>query len=501
MGSLLYCFFHMLVPLVILSGATLLYASLLVTHKIIHELDKSSHRLFWEIIAIIVAFFFISYLFIAYLIYWEPLSSFIVLTTIMCFVGAYFVYIILSNSLKTIREIFLINTQLADDIRAQNNTLESLNKKSEAVATATARMAQMYTDLEEAKLELEEKESTLQRKNDELSKVNSALANANANISNLFIELEETKEELLENKEELIKKNQMLSETNVLLSDVFKKFVPEQFLYKIAKEGIENICAGYAERIDLTVVFSDIRSFTNMSEKRNPTDILTILNIYFKHMSEKIYANNGFIDKFIGDAIMSLFESDNTKPIEQTSHANNAVNAAIGMQLVLDIINEKTKDLTDMPLKTGIGINTGDALIGTIGFEDRMESTVLGSTVNIASRIEALTKSYGAGVIVSKSTINSMRDLYKYQYRSLGLTSIRGIENKIELFEFFDGDAEEIRVLKYKTIPYFSEAAHHSITSNWDKAINEYKNALKIFPNDIAAKYLLALAENSNQQS
>lgn len=366
--------------MVMLGGAVVLFFSLLITRKIIYQLEKSTTRLFWEVIVIIVAFFFTSYLYLAYLIYGQPLSSFIYLTTVMCFIGAYFVYTILSNSLRTIRSIFLINTQLTEDNKKHQKNLKTLKDSSEAVATATARMAIMYTDLEDTKQELEDKEAILQHKNDETLKVNAALAHANANISNLFIELEETKEELLENKEELIKKNKILSESNIQLSDIFKKFVPEQFLDKIAKEGIEKISAGYAERSDLTVAFSDIRSFTNMSENKNPSEILIILNIYFKHMSLKISANHGFIDKFIGDAIMSLYEDE-----KSSTSANNAVNAAIGMQLALETINEEIKDLVSLPLKTGIGVNTGEVMIGTVGFEDRMESTVLGSAVNIAS--------------------------------------------------------------------------------------------------------------------
>lgn len=370
--------------------------------------------------------------------------------------------------------------------------MEELKEKSGSLADANARMTEIYLDLEEKKTVLEEKEMALQKKNEEISKVNYALANANSNISGLYVQLEEVKEQLLIKKEELLNKNQILSKSNVLLADIFKKFVPEQFLEKIAREGIENISGtGYAERTNLTVVFSDIRSFTNISEEREPSDILIILNKYFTDMSHQIYINNGFIDKFIGDAIMSLFEEI---PQNTTSHASNAINAAIGMQRMLNKTNNKIIELLGFPLQIGIGIHSGGVILGTVGFENRMESTVLGSTVNIASRIEGLTKIFGAGIITSKSTLDLIDDNYKYQYRDLGFISIRGIHNKVHLFEFFDGNNEDIRLLKYKTKAHFSNGAQFMEQSLWKEAINEYESSLKIYPEDMAAAQLLSLS-------
>ena len=484
--------FHVVLVLMIISGSIVLVFSLFTIRKIIYSVSPES-RFFWEVIALVVVFFFSGYIFISYFVSIQLTSFFIILISIICLLGAFFVYFILNKSLQAITEISKVNNRLINEIEAQKKSLISLNEKSDAIAQANARMTQLYLDLEEAKVELEDKEQVLQKKNEETSKVNFALANANSNISHLFIELEEVKDQLMLKKEELLKKNKMLSKSNILLADIFKKFVPEQFLNKIAREGIEKISAGYAERTNLTVLFSDIRFFTKISEEKDPRDILTVLNKYFTHMSKQIYANNGFIDKFIGDAIMALFEEI---PGNTILPANNAVNAAIGMQLILKTINEEIKNIITFPLKTGIGIHSGETIVGTVGLENRMESTVLGNTVNIASRIEGLTKSFGASIIISKTTMDLIQDSYKYQYRNLGLIEIRGIQNKIQLFEFFDGDEEEIRILKFKTIENFNRAFNFILNSQLDKAIEEYKLSLKVYPMDSAAKYLISLCEN-----
>lgn len=483
---------NFLLPLIILASAIWHLAALIRISKIIHIVSNDKIQLLWKCIALIVSLFFASYLIIAYLIYIEPPILLFVLITVVCVFGAGFVYIISSNSLKVIIKLAYLNRELQNEIKLQEETMIALQDKTKHVAAANVRMTELYLDLEEKKNILEEKEIALNKKNEEVSKINYSLANANSNITNLYVELEEIKNQLMEKKVELIKKNKILSKSNVMMADIFKKFVPEQFLNKIAKEGIQNIsCTGYAKRTRLTVAFSDIRSFTNISEEREPGDILTILNKYFSDMAHQIYMNNGFIDKFIGDAIMSLFEVTAKKLV---SHASNAINAAIGMQKMLNNTNVEITELLGFPLKMGIGIHTGEVIIGTVGFENRMESTVLGSTVNVASRIETLTKQFGVDILVSQSTLDEVNNLYKYLYRNLGFTKIRGIQNKVHLYEFFDADTEAIKVLKHKTILNFNNAAQFMEQSMWKDAINEYQSALKIFPEDVTAAYLLDLA-------
>jgi len=476
-----------ILPSAILLGAIILLYSIFIIFKIKYLIPTESNRFFWEGIALLIMLFFSSYLIIAYLIFGKSITVQNSIVSVLCFMGAGFVYLILVNSLRVLKELSIVNNQLNSEIEDQKSTLQKANEKSSAVADANARMTELFIDLEEAKANIENKEIALRKQNEDMSKVNAALANANSNISTLYIELDEIKEQLMQKKQELLKKNQILSKSNVALADIFKKFVPVQFLNKIAREGIENISAGYAERTQLTVMFSDIRLFTTISEYKDPNDILVLLNTYFSHMSHEIYVNNGFIDKFIGDAIMALFESINPN----LSHATQALNAAIGMQLITKTIENDLKRIISAPLRTGIGIHSGEVILGTVGLEHRMDSTVLGNTVNIASRIEQLTKELDAKIIVSKTTMDLINDVYKYNYRCLGPIKIRGIQNQLILYEFFDGDSEDIKTLKHQTKQNFDDAVKYLSESHWDQAIHEYEKSLTIFPNDVAAKFLL----------
>ena len=181
-----------------------------------------------------------------------------------------------------------------------------------------------------------------------------------------------------------MKKNQSLKNT-------FKKFVPVQFLNRIASQGIENIELGKAQNEIITILFSDIRSFTNLSENITPQELLNFLNAYFRRMNQSIHDNHGFVDKFIGDAIMALFDLPEKSDEEEAMYG---VKAAIDMQLTLKEYNRERDRAGYIPVNMGIGVHSGPVVIGTVGSEDRMDSTVLGDSVNMAARLEGLTKYY-----------------------------------------------------------------------------------------------------------
>lgn len=489
---------HYVLPGLILAGSLLLSISISIVRKIILSIRSNESTLFWEIIGLLVFFFFFAYLVGAYFVYSQSIRYLSMLVTLVYFAGSCFVYAILWKALSEIRMLIKINENFKKEIDVGREINEKLQEQTKATADANARMAQLYISLEEANINLEKKEIELKKQNTEISKINASLANANSNITNLYLELEQAKEELVAKKKQLNKQNKYLSKSNVLLADVFKKFVPEQFLERIAKQGIENIQYGYAERVNLSVLFSDIRFFTNMAEFLDPKLLLEILNKYFYSMSHQIDLNGGFIDKFIGDAIMSLFERAKQGNL---SHATAALNAAIGMQLSIKNISQEIQSLTGFPLRVGIGIHSGEVILGTVGQEKRMNSTVLGNTVNVASRIERMTKEFGVNIIVSEDALKLIDDLYKYQYRNLGLVKIRGVQNAINLYEFFESDDEKVREGKYKTVLYFNRGVEYLIESNWEEAKKEFQASLKIYPDDNAAKYLLAQCDPSSHLS
>jgi class 3 adenylate cyclase len=199
-----------------------------------------------------------------------------------------------------------------------------------------------------------------------------------------------------------------------------QRFVPEQFLKNLNKENILQVKKGDAKSLDMAVLFTDIRGFTSLSETVGTSETFAFLNRYLEIMEPIIESNGGFIDKFIGDAIMALF-------IEP----EKAVEAAIAMM-------EATKEqiLPDgTRLKTGIGIHFGELILGTVGSENRLETTVIGDTVNLASRIESLTKQYSAEILVSADVMKHLPNA-KYKWKELDSVTVRGKSKPVSLFQF-----------------------------------------------------------------
>jgi adenylate cyclase len=161
------------------------------------------------------------------------------------------------------------------------------------------------------------------------------------------------------------------------------------------------------ESLTVTVLFTDIRSFTTISEKMDPQQLVALLNEYFTEMVGIVMQEDGVVDKYIGDAIMAVFGA----PVPKPKDAANAVRAAVRMRNALVDLNVRLKARGIAPLRTGIGIHSGEVVAGNIGCEKRMEYTVIGDTVNVASRLETSTKELGADVLISESTFELTKNL------------------------------------------------------------------------------------------
>lgn len=193
-------------------------------------------------------------------------------------------------------------------------------------------------------------------------------------------------------------------EANEYLSEKFHLFVPQQLLGRIAPQGIESIQLGNVTEEELTILFCDIRGFTAIAESQEARETFEWLNAFFTKMNDCITSHGGFIDKYLGDAIMAVFDQPN-------SHAINAIEAAVAMQESLQEFNaQRHKYNLEYPVNIGTGINTGIGMIGTLGSDRRMDSTVIGDVVNTASRLENLTKIYGCQIIVSENAIVHARE-------------------------------------------------------------------------------------------
>jgi len=189
------------------------------------------------------------------------------------------------------------------------------------------------------------------------------------------------------------------------------------------------------QRRQMTVLFSDIRGFTTVSEKGQPEEIVAILNEYFTRMVEIVFEHKGTLDKFVGDMVMALFGA----PLDDPNHAEHAVDAALKMIRELNRLNEKWAAEGRPALDIGIGISTGPMIAGNIGSEAIMSYTVIGDSVNLGARLESLNKEYGTRIIISEATRDALPG--RYQLRPLGDVVVKGKTRPVAIFEVKENEA------------------------------------------------------------
>ncbi|MCL1465033.1 AAA family ATPase [Argonema galeatum] len=232
------------------------------------------------------------------------------------------------------------------------------------------------------------------------------------------------------------------------LNKAYERFVPNQFLHFLKKSSIIDVKLGDQVQLEMSVLFSDIRDFTTLSERMTPEDNFRFINSYLSRMEPVINENKGFIDKYIGDAIMALFSGE----------ADNAVKAGIAMLNRLVEYNQHRTNSGYAPIQIGIGINTGTLMLGTVGGQNRMEGTVISDAVNLASRVEGLTKNYGVSLLITQETYSRLENPSQYAIRTLDTVKVKGKSELVTVYEVFDADPPEIKAGKLATLPLFSEA-------------------------------------------
>ena len=295
--------------------------------------------------------------------------------------------------------------------------------------------------------------------------------------------------------EELKKTKVELAEISAVaeLTRIFEKFVPREFLDRIAKTGIENITLGHAESDVITILFSDIRSFTDISESMEPAELMQFLNTFLQFMSEPIHLNHGFVDKFIGDAIMALFDQPG-KP--DAIEARDAVRSGIEMQASLVRFNKLRAKQNYPPTNIGIGVHSGPVVIGTLGSDTRMDSTVLGDAVNLAARLEGLTKNYRLPMLVSEDSKNLISHLEEFNWRLLDRITVKGKSEPVRIFEVFNQYSDENYENKLKAASVFEEAMTPYLNQNWELAIEGFKDCEELLPEDASIEMHLKRAQS-----
>lgn len=266
----------------------------------------------------------------------------------------------------------------------------------------------------------------------------------------------------------------------------YDRFVPLKILKLLGKNKITEVNFGDQIEIKLTILFSDIRDFTSLSESMTPAETFKFINSYFSQMESLVDVKNGIIDKYIGDAIMALFPTN----------VDDAIECSILMLKQLKIFNEERMKNGFEPLKIGIGLNTGICILGTIGGINRMEGTVISDSVNLASRLESLTKKYGVSLIISEHTIRNLKDMNLYSLRFLDRVLVKGKIQPQSIYEVYDNDDFEIIKLKNETKYLFEEALAHYHYKKIDSAKELLEKCIKINKYDIPAQVYLKRCED-----
>ena len=208
---------------------------------------------------------------------------------------------------------------------------------------------------------------------------------------------------------------------------LFSRYVPKDVYEQLMADPARAALGG--KRRTMTVLFSDVRGFTAMSEKATPEQVVGQLNEYFSRMVRVLFEHHGTLDKFVGDMVMGLFGA----PLDDPEHAEHAVQAALAMTTGLDELNREWAAAGRPQLDIGIGISTGDMVAGNIGSEAIMSYTVIGDTVNLGARLESLNKDYGTRIIISEATQAALKG--RYDIRPLGEVTVKGKSKPVGIFE------------------------------------------------------------------
>lgn len=256
------------------------------------------------------------------------------------------------------------------------------------------------------------------------------------------------------------------------LAGLFGQYVPPELVDEMAKNPEAISLEG--ESREMTVLFSDVRGFTNISEGLDPKQLTQLMNEFLTPMTHVIHDNRGTIDKYMGDAIMAFWGA----PLADSQHASHAVKAGMEMLTNLNNLQAQFKARGWPEIKIGVGLNTGVMTVGNMGSEFRMAYTVMGDAVNLGSRLEGLTKNYGVQMIVSEFTREKAPE---YIYRELDIVRVKGKDKPVVIYEPVCAAGEECKSLKDE-LKLYRETLKLYRAQNWDLAEMQFINLQKLHP-------------------
>ena len=225
------------------------------------------------------------------------------------------------------------------------------------------------------------------------------------------------------------------------------KFMRDAFSAYLSKELLDQLILNPdaltlgGEKKELSILFSDIRGFTTISESMDPASLVKLLNRYFTPMTESVLQHKGMLDKYIGDAVMAFFNA----PVDVEAHAQKACDSALEMMEKLKLLNQELAEEDINPIRIGIGINTAEVVVGNMGSNSRFNYTVMGDGVNLASRIEGLTKNYGVSILITEFTVAHLSNAYLF--RPIEPVAVKGKDEPVLLYELLENSEQNREVV------------------------------------------------------
>lgn len=269
-------------------------------------------------------------------------------------------------------------------------------------------------------------------------------------------------------------------------TELFGQYVPPELVEEMSRDPEAYSMDG--RKAELTVLFSDVRGFTTISEGLTPEELTRLMNEYLSSMTEVIRRNRGTLDKYIGDAIMAFWGA----PVADPQHARHAVLTAMAMQGALAAVNKAFAAKGWPDIKVGVGINTGDMTVGDMGSVVRKAYTVMGDAVNLGSRLEGITKQYGVGILVGEGTRKAIKDIV---FREVDRVQVKGKEEPVAIYEPI-GEEGEIGKAMHEELKLWNQALRHYRGQEWDQAEVALLNLTRMAPDcALYVKYMDRVAQ------
>ena len=273
-------------------------------------------------------------------------------------------------------------------------------------------------------------------------------------------------------------------EQQMRLTEAYQRFVPKQLLTNLNKESILDVQLGDQVQKEMSILFSDIRSFTSLSESMSPEENFRFVNKYLSKMGPIVRDNHGYIDKYIGDSIMALFDRS----------PEDAVHTSVKMLNALRVYNKERIQEGNNPILIGIGVNTGKMMLGTLGESDRMEGSVISDAVNLAARLEGLTKLYKTPLLLSEETLLKIGDSI-FDTRLIDKVAVKGKENPVMVYEVLNGEYTDLRDAKISTLPKFKKGFELYQNQQFKNALEFFKTCIEKVPEDGVAELYIERCE------